>query len=125
MTPPTIHIVEDVLNSNLSWKIVNGTNTTVYYNRTHLKVRLIKTSYTLGANNNDTTTFLLPSNINANMDIYFQAMALTSGWRPTNAIIYCCIKSGTNIVEIRSNTALSNNVILADIMQPCGLFTIS
>ena len=97
----------------------------MYYNRTHLKVRLIKNSYSLTASSNDTTTFLLPSNIKANMDIYFQALALTSGWRPTSAIVYCCIKSGTNIIEIRSNVTLSGGVLLADIMQPCGIFTIS
>lgn len=52
-------------------------------------------------------------------------MALTTGWQPINAVIYCTTMAGSNAIQVRTSTSLSNNVLIADIMLPCGLFTIS
>lgn len=57
--------------------------------------------------------------------MYFQAMALTAGWQPINAVLYCAVLTGSNAIQIRTSTTLSSNVVLADIMLPCGMFTIS
>ena len=65
-----------------------------------MRIRLIKTSFSLSAGSSDKTTFLLPSNINANVDMYFQAMALSVGWQPINAVIYCTVLAGSNVVQI-------------------------
>ena len=115
----------DTINSNLNWNIATGTNTSVYYNRTHMRIRLQKTSYSLTAGSSDRTTFLLPSNIQANADLFFQGFALTSGWQPINTIVYCNVMAGSNVIQIRTSTALSSNVLLADIQFPCEMFTIT
>lgn len=97
----------------------------VYYNKTHLRVRIAKTSYSLNAGSSDKTTILLPSNILATTDVYFQAMALTAGWQPINAVIYCTAMAGSNTIQIRTSTTLSSNVLLAEFMVPRALFAIS
>lgn len=97
----------------------------VYYNKTHLRIRIAKTSYSLSAGSSDKTTILLPSSILATTDMYFQAMALTAGWQPLNVVIYCTAMSGSNAIQIRTASTLSSNVLLADIMFPRSLFAIS
>lgn len=120
-----MHVREKKLNSNLDWKEVKGTNITVNYNRTDLRIGMLKISYSLTAGSSDKTTFLLPTNIKANMDVPFFAMALTAGWQPIGAKIYCTTVVGSNAIQIRTNTTLSSNVLFANIMLPREFFTIS
>ena len=88
-------------------------------------MRLAVQQYTLAAGGTDSSSIALPSNITANVDIYFQALVLNANWRPLSTIVYGCIIGGTRKIEIRASAALSNAVLLADIMEPRGLFTIT
>ena len=106
------------------WNIAQGTKTTVFYNRTHLRLIIARDGYSLETDTSDRTTFALPSNIIAKEDLFFQGMALTTSWHPTSTIVFGVISANTNQITIKASGKLTNNVLITEVMFPRNCFTI-